>query len=217
MRQKKVEISLATRCPVHTPEAANAVFTMLEDVGLGMERMNTHEPVNIPFTPDAATELWTKGKTFTGGHGQHTGRVFFAQHVKPSVGLHVSWQTSPDFDCVSIITLDVYKGQFLKQQEAMVRIFESLIWEFTLAYAYIGSWAGFLRQGCAVWASIPGIYWMNYFGQEYVDFIGRDRILSCGWVKTEPFGNGIMTWTSPELDMPDEVRAHMGYENEVVF
>ena len=59
---KKVEISLATRCPVHTPEAANAVFTMLEDVGLGMERMNTHEPVNIPFTPDAATELWTKGK-----------------------------------------------------------------------------------------------------------------------------------------------------------
>ena len=141
---------MATRCPVHTPEAANAVFTMLEDVGLGMERMNTHEPVNIPFTPDAATELWTKGKTFTGGHGQHTGRVFFAQHVKPSVGLHVSWQTSPDFDCVSIITLDVYKGQFLKQQEAMVRIFESLIREFTPAYAYIGSWAGFLRQGCAV-------------------------------------------------------------------
>ena len=214
---KKVEISLATRCPVHTPEAANAVFTMLEDVGLGMERMNTHEPVNIPFTPDAATELWTKGKTFTGGHGQHTGRVFFAQHVKPSVGLHVSWQTSPDFDCVSIITLDVYKGQFLKQQEAMVRIFESLIREFTPAYAYIGSWAGFLRQGCAVWASIPGIYWMNYFGQEYVDFIGRDRILSCGWVKTEPFENGIMTWTSPELDMPDEVRAHMEtlYQNRL--
>lgn len=214
---KKVEISLATRCPVHTPEAANAVFTMLEDVGLGMERMNTHEPVNIPFTPDAATELWTKGKTFTGGHGQHTGRVFFAQHVKPSVGLHVSWQASPDFDCVSIITLDVYKGQFLKQQEAMVRIFESLIREFTPAYAYIGSWAGFLRQGCAVWASIPGIYWMNYFGQEYVDFIGRDRILSCGWVKTEPFGNGIMTCTSPELDMPDEVRAHMEtlYQNRL--
>lgn len=182
-----------------------------------MERMNTHEPVNIPFTPDAATELWTKGKTFPGEHGQHTGRVFFAQHVKPSVELHVSWQTSPDFDCVSIITLDVYKGQFLKQQEAMVRIFESLIWEFTLAYAYIGSWAGFLRQGCAVWASIPGIYWMNYFGQEYVDFIGRDRILSCGWVKTEPFGNGIMTWTSPELDMPDEVRAHMEtlYQNRL--
>lgn len=164
---------MATRCPVHTPEAANAVFTMLEDVGLGMERMNTHEPVNIPFTPDAATELWTKGKTFTGGHGQHTGRVFFAQHVKPSVGLHVSWQTSPDFDCVSIITLDVYKGQFLKQQEAMVRIFESLIWEFTLAYAYIGSWAGFLRQGCAVWASIPGIYWMNILEQEYVGFIAE--------------------------------------------
>ena len=93
---KKVEISLATRCPVHTPEAANTVFTMLEDVGLGMERMNTHEPVNIPFTPDAATELWTKGKTFTGEHGQHTGRVFFAQHVKSSVGLHVSWQASPE-------------------------------------------------------------------------------------------------------------------------
>lgn len=99
----------------------------------------------------------------------------------------------------------------------MVRIFESLIREFTPAYAYIGSWAGFLRQGCAVWASIPGIYWMNYFGQEYVDFIGRDRILSCGWVKTEPFGNGIMTWTSPELDMPDEVRAHMEtlYQNRL--
>ena len=61
---------MATRCPVHTPEAANAVFTMLEDVGLGMERMNTHEPVNIPFTPDAATELWTKGKTFNGSATQ---------------------------------------------------------------------------------------------------------------------------------------------------
>ncbi len=99
----------------------------------------------------------------------------------------------------------------------MVRIFESLIREFTPAYAYIEAGRAFCGKRRAVWASIPGIYWMNYFGQEYVDFIGRDRILSCGWVKTEPFGNSIMTWTSPELDMPDEVRAHMEtlYQNRL--
>lgn len=206
---KRVEIALATRYPVHTPEAANTIFNLFEDADFGLDRMNNREPVNRPFSVDAAIELWTNGNTFVSKHGKHTGNIFLAQHSKPSVGLHVSWKTSPDFDCISNISIDMYKGPFLKKQETMVRIFESLIEEFFPAYAYIGSWAGFLRQGSAVWATIPGIYWLNYFGKEYVDFIGRDRIMTCGWVKAEPFGEGILTWTSPNLDMPDDVRVHM--------
>lgn len=206
---KRVKISLATRYPVHTAEAANTILSLLEDAGLGMERMNRREPVNQPFSADAAIELWTEGNTFTSKHGQHTGNMFLAQHAKPSVGLHVSWKTSPDFDCISNISINLYKGPFLKNQDTMVRIFERLIEEFSPAHAYIGSWSGFLRQGSAVWAAIPGIYWLNYFGKEYVDFIGRDSIMTCGWVKAEPFGEGILTWTSPNIDLPDDVRAHM--------
>lgn len=205
---KRVQISLATRYPVHTVEAANTIFSLLETAGLGLERMNSHEPVNKPFSTDAAVELWTKGKTFTSKHGQHTGNVFLAQHSKPSVGLNVSWKTSPDFDCISNISINMYKGPFLKKQEAMVQIFESLIEEFSPAYAYIGSWAGFLRHGNAVWAAIPGVYWLNYFGKEYVDFIGRDHIMNCGWVKAEPFGEGVLAWLAPSVDMSDDVLVH---------
>ena len=208
---KRVQISLSTRHPVHTSEAARTIFALMEDAGLGLERMNRHEPVNKPFSVDAAVELWTKGKTFISKHGQHSGNVFLAQHSKPSAGLRVFWQTSPDFECISNINIDMdmYKGPFLKKQDTMVRIFRRLIEEFSPAYAYIGSWAGFPRQGSAVWATIPGIYWLNYFGKEYVDFIGRDRIMTCGWAKAESFGEGILAWTSADVDMPDETRVHM--------
>ena len=206
---KKVRIALATRYPVHTVEAANTIFNLFEDAGFGLDRMNNREPVNKPFSADTAIELWTNGNTFVSKYGKHTGNIFLAQHSKPSVGLVVSWKSSPDFDCISDISINMYKGPFLKNQKFVIQVFESLIEKFSPAYAYIGSWAGFLRQGSAVWATIPGIYWLNYFGKEYVDFIGRDRIMTCGWVKAEPFGEGILTWTSPDTDMPDDVRVHM--------
>jgi hypothetical protein len=39
---------------------------------------------------------------------------------------------------------------------------------------------------------LPGIYWLNYFGKRYVDFIGKEKLLTTPAYKVEKIGYGIL-------------------------
>lgn len=203
--ENMIDISLATRYQiVHTPEAANMVFSAMERAGMSLDFYNKIEPVNIPFSKDKATELWVRGSRVSPERN-----IFFARCTKPRVNLHVSWETCDDGDCISNITVDMHRGTFQKNQEGMTALFKELIAFFSPVHAYVGSQAGFFRQGGAVWAAIPGVYWLNYYGREYVDYIGMSNIINCGWIKTEPFYNGLLTWTAHSIDVTDASLRHM--------
>ena len=46
------------------------------------------------------------------------------------------------------------------------------------------------------WA-LPGIFWANFFGPEYVDMFGRNKLISAPWQKTEDLPDGgILTFIS---------------------
>lgn len=203
--EKRITMELWFCRPVlHTAEAADTFFSALEQAGFGLERYNDQEPVNLPFSREAAQALWTKGRTIVFSDYSVTSGLFIGVHAKPRVEVLVTWGTSPEYQLQSHLGITLYKGPFLKQQDAFLQIFRGLIQAFSPACAYIGSQLAWHRQGGALWGCHPGIYWLNYFGREYADFIGRDRILGCGWERTEVFGEGILTWALPSADLPTE-------------
>lgn len=40
--------------------------------------------------------------------------------------------------------------------------------------------------------SLPGLYWLNYFGPPYTKLIGKDRLLSCPAYSVEAVGEGVL-------------------------
>jgi len=49
---------------------------------------------------------------------------------------------------------------------------------------------------------IEDIYWFNYFGKTYVDFIGVERLLSAGWARVEKIGGGLACYATTTIDAP---------------
>jgi len=49
---------------------------------------------------------------------------------------------------------------------------------------------------------LEDIYWFNYFGKTYVEFIGVDRLLSAGWARVEKIGDGLACYACATIDAP---------------
>jgi len=49
---------------------------------------------------------------------------------------------------------------------------------------------------------IEDIYWFNYFGQVYTDFIGRERLSAAGWSRIDAIGGGLACYASSKINEP---------------
>ena len=49
---------------------------------------------------------------------------------------------------------------------------------------------------------LEDIYWFNYFGRVYVDFIGRERLMAAGWAHVEEIGDGLSCYATETLGDP---------------
>jgi hypothetical protein len=58
--------------------------------------------------------------------------------------------------------------------------------------------APFGPYGC-----LEDVYWFNYFGRVYVDFVGRARLLAAGWARVEEIGGGLACYVSETIDAPN--------------
>ncbi len=67
--------------------------------------------------------------------------------------------------------------------------------------------------------AIPGMYWMNFFGPEYLELIGRERLLSAPAYESLPAGDGVLlsldaspeAWCEPEYkEREHAVIGHIG-------
>lgn len=67
--------------------------------------------------------------------------------------------------------------------------------------------------------SLPGLYWLNYFGRPYLDLMGRERLLSAPACEVKPVGDGVLValdaspdaWQSADYrHREQETIAHLG-------
>lgn len=99
-----------------------------------------------------------------------------------------------------------------------------------VAYARAHAWAeydgknmdhtgGARAVGVDIGASLPGLYWSNFFGKLYVDLIGLNRLLSAPAYEVRKLGNGVILmlsaspwhWTTREYaEAERQVLQHLG-------
>jgi hypothetical protein len=69
--------------------------------------------------------------------------------------------------------------------------------------------------------SLPGLYWLNFFGAPYVELMGRQRLLSAPAYEVKPIGDGVLialdssagAWQNPEYKKREqEVIEYLGKE-----
>jgi hypothetical protein len=47
---------------------------------------------------------------------------------------------------------------------------------------------------------LADVHWFNYFGQVYVEAIGRERLLAAGWELVDEIGEGLACYATKEID-----------------
>lgn len=77
--------------------------------------------------------------------------------------------------------------------------------------------SGMMAIGADVCRYLPGLYWLNYFGEPYCDLIGRECLLDAPAFESKPLGSGVLmlveedpeSWNSDESHYFD-VLSHVG-------
>lgn len=104
------------------------------------------------------------------------------------------------------ISLEVLRLSIVEEQDLSFwarSMFETLSREISIRYAHAQLTEEFgaknmVNDARGVWAigvkldvSLPGLYWLNYFGAPYVELIGEDRLLSAPAFAVHKVGAGI--------------------------
>lgn len=80
---------------------------------------------------------------------------------------------------------------------------------------------GTMAVGVDVSRHLPGLYWLNFFGQAYRDLIGREKLLSAPAYEVREVDDGVMlalhsdprAWTTDEFGSRERaILEHLGPE-----
>jgi hypothetical protein len=193
------------------------------DPQLVPEYWNIYEPINIPFDLDKINHVV---KALVPSLNQIQTGAFFVRKTKPrylatialrlgpvqwttphnhiSVKLDSSWSggeeilanyvarsvlpSFPDFAQVGDSTQE--------DQQRFKEFYRSYTpKEFVEMLSKREIVAPFGPYGC-----LGDVFWFNYFGRVYVDFIGEERLVAAGWARVEKIGEGIACYATEKID-----------------
>ena len=128
--------------------------------------------------------------------GSYGGLSFFVMHCEGTL--------PPE---LNETTIEVYGPSTVEGQATSAwarRIFEVLAARLPVRYAranikgefdaknLVDDETGVRAIGVLLAHSLPGLYWLNYFGAPYVDLIGRERLLTEPAYEVKPVGDGVL-------------------------
>ncbi len=206
------------------------------DAGLALDRARSFEPVNQPYLPGDSQRI---ARQWDGG-------PFYLRSTSTKVWIAISPSLRAGFPG----TIDVRfpaKREFIEhigdllsrisgQLGGELGFIELVGKEEALAQEESGA-SFFTRRDASEWSmgihpialerSLPDIYWRTYFGQPYIEEIGRERLLSAPAFRVFPAGENLVgiQLTEDPLDAVrfaqaflaarDRVRQHLG--NDLFF
>lgn len=208
-------------------ETGERFFKKMEEFEISPSKIGGYEPVREPYTFDRAIELWTKSNPGCWEEGR--GLIGFAggmmgKSKAPHYWFDCMWFKHPERKSLSYITFHCSLKMFGQYQKEIEELFRDTLLSFDAIYGYISHENAQSRQHVAgkLDTRMPGVFWCNYFGSIYVDFFGKEKILSFPWYKTEEFGNGgLITYLAKEPDkeilestsLETRAKEHLGIES----
>ena len=142
----------------------------------------------------------------------------------PIFHFNMNWWRSPIKVNVSYIDIHFPIKTFKKYKENIENVFRETIILVNGIYGYITHEIPETRQHVTgtIETRLPGVFWCNYFGEKYVEFLGEEKIMSYSWSKIETLENGaIITYLANEPDKElinsddkeQQAKVHLGIES----
>jgi hypothetical protein len=110
----------------------------------------------------------------------------------------------PELNCITIDVCGAAWGEDRSLLGWAPDFFEEILKAISVRYAtvhlseewdsknLINDEQGTRAVGVKLDVSLPGLYWLNYFGRPYLDLIGEDRLLSAPALSARTLGNGVL-------------------------
>jgi len=128
--------------------------------------------------------------------GAYPGLVLFATSCQKT------WPPVFNDVTIQVNNLDIVEGK--PADVWMKDVFEAIVERLDIHYARACDERDFASKnllevnggaraiGVDFEKAIPGLYWLNYFGAGYVDFLGRDRLLTSPAVEVKAVRDGVL-------------------------
>lgn len=189
-------LGILTSCSLDSKENGRRIFEIINSVepALVPEKFDLHEPIRRPFSyEDLDTAL------------AHWGNGFLWERKKPkSVGHFLS---GPPYPIDDVLYIDTILGAV--PTDRVVQLMGRLATEFEATLGYVDCYSDVVLadiehyQECVMPYSqgltthhlksgLPGLSWVTYFGTNYVELIGVNKLRSAPAYSVQSHGEGIV-------------------------
>lgn len=182
--------TIFTREKLTHQSIAEAILNGMVENGFAPDKMGLFEPLRQSFTKGDFLEMWRLENP--GCYEEEVGMTGTAggcmiKSKKPNLLLSTSWWDCPNQAPVNDITLFFTKATFDKNQQQIENLFRHIIQAANGFYGYITVDKAMYRQGSGrkLIQKLPGIYWCNYFGQQIIEGLGKEKVAAVDWYKAE--------------------------------
>jgi hypothetical protein len=190
-------MTLYTTKNIGTREYAVRFFGILGKYNILPDKIGRYEPLRAPYSLEEAVKLWM----FIGGTMPDFRRGgLIGKKKEPNIQFDTDW-TIGERANVNSVTIWFTRKSFQQIRNSIDSLFKDLIIAIDSFYGYISDYYAKDRQHVtgSIETRMHGIFWCNYFGDVYVKFFGKDKILSAPWFKIEILDqNKIITYLAKE-------------------
>jgi hypothetical protein len=176
-------MSLFTTKHIGTREYAERFLKILEKYNLLPDKIGLYEPLKKAYSFEEAIKMWTTDVGTSPGYqaGNLTGKK-----KEPNVRFDMRWNLG-ERARLNNITIWFTKKSFKQCRDNIENLFKDLIRTLDSFHGYITDFnIKYLQHVTGtIETRMDGIFWCNYFGEIYLNFFGREKILSAPWYKIE--------------------------------
>jgi hypothetical protein len=190
-------MNLCTIKHIGTREYAQQFLKILEIYGILPDKIGLYEPLKKAYSLEEAIKMWTTDGGTSPGY--HAGNLI-GKKKDPNVQFDAMWNIG-ERARVNYISIWLTRKSFKQLKNNIENLFKDLISSVDSFHGYITDFNFRVRQHVTgnIESRMDGIFWCNYFGEVYVNFFRRDKILSAPWFKIVMLDqNRIITYLTKE-------------------
>lgn len=197
-RMKYVEMAIYTTKSIRDTETVHKYLRALEQHGFYLERIGLSEPTRQPYSLENAINMWTHEED--GCYVEGIGMVgkaggMIGKSSKPRFFVQTLWWDCPNEVNLNWVSFNITDSLINKRLPDIIALFKGAINILKADYGFIGHEDTVYRQHVTgtLESRLPGVFWYNYFGPQYVEFFTEEKITSFPWSNIEKLHGGLIT------------------------
>jgi hypothetical protein len=197
------------------PSRLVALLDEIDSAGLSLNRIDDVEPVRKPYSESTIRELLTLPPVTR----ELPCRNLIGRGDRATIGIRACVPVEQGRSTVNIVDITVRRPR-QREMSLLTAFFDGDFFRrHRVAYAFLDTWPEYVRQHVAgtINERLPGIFWLNWLSDGYVEAIGEDAVVGLPWYKTARLSDGLACWLYQGLDDVPDDRAQRVVQFETIL